>query len=48
MIFLYLNYRLTYDYTNPDDVFSYVEKNKSTHYLNEKTKSFYKKGAFGP
>lgn len=38
--FLYLNYRLSYDYTNPNDVFSYVEKNKSTSYLNEKNKKF--------
>ena len=38
--FLYLNYRLSYEYTNPNDVFSYVEKNKSTSYLNEKNKKF--------
>ncbi|WP_072469777.1 sensor histidine kinase [Urinicoccus massiliensis] len=38
--FLYLNYRLSYDYTNPNDVFSYVDKNKSTSYLNEKNKKF--------
>lgn len=42
MIFLYLNYRLNDGYTNPNDVYSYVEKNKSNIYLNEKNKEFLK------
>ena len=42
MIFLYLNYRLNDEYPNPNDIYSYVEKNKSQTYLNEKNKEFLK------
>lgn len=42
MIFLYLNYRLNNKYPNPNDVFSYVESNKSGTYLNDKNKKFLK------
>ena len=42
MAFLYLNYRLNQKYPNPNDVYSYVEKNKSAVYLNEKNKDFLK------
>ncbi len=42
MAFLYLNYRLNQEYPNPNDVYSYVEKNKSAVYLNEKNKDFLK------
>ncbi|WP_138159700.1 sensor histidine kinase [Peptoniphilus catoniae] len=42
MIFLYLNYRLNNEYPKPNDVYSYVENNKSKVYLNEKNKEFLK------
>ena len=42
MIFLYLNYKLNNKYPNPNDIFSYVENNKSKIYLNEKNKEFLK------
>ena len=42
MIFLYLNYRLKDQYPNPDKIYSYVEDNKSSIYLNEKNKEFLK------
>lgn len=42
MIFLYLNYKLNYKYPNPNDVFSYVEHNKTSEYLNSKNKNFLK------
>ncbi|MDU5526608.1 MAG: HAMP domain-containing sensor histidine kinase [Finegoldia magna] len=38
MIFLYLNYRLKDQYPNPDKIYSYVEDNKTSIYLNEKNK----------
>lgn len=41
-IFLYLNYRLNNKYPRPNDIFSYVEDNKSKIYLNEKNKEFLK------
>ena len=40
MVFLYLNFRLNHQYPNPNEVFTYVENNKSTSYLNEKNKAF--------
>ena len=43
MTFLYLNYRLYYKYPKPDDVYSYVENNKSDLYLSEKNKEFLKR-----
>ncbi len=42
MIFLYLNYRLKEQYPNPDKIYSYVEDNKTSIYLNEKNKEFLK------
>lgn len=42
MIFLYLNYRLKDQYPNPDKIYSYVEDNKTSIYLNEKNKDFLK------
>ena len=42
MAFLYLNYKLSDEYPNPNDVYTYVENNKSTSYLNEKNKDFLK------
>ena len=42
VIFLYLNYRLNNKYPRPNDIFSYVEDNKSKIYLNEKNKEFLK------
>ena len=42
MIFLYLNYRLKDQYPNPDKIYSYVEDNKTSIYLNEKNKEFLK------
>ena len=42
MIFLYLNYKLGNKYPNPNDIFSYVESNKTDSYLNEKNKEFLK------
>lgn len=42
MTFLYLNYRLNNKYPNPNDVFSYVETNKTRTYLNDKNKEFLK------
>lgn len=42
MIFLYLNYRLKDQYPNPNDLYSYVEENKTDSYLNEKNKEFLK------
>lgn len=42
MIFLYLNYRLIDQYPNPDKIYSYVEDNKTSIYLNEKNKEFLK------
>ena len=42
VIFLYLNYRLNNKYPMPNDIFSYVEDNKSKIYLNEKNKEFLK------
>ena len=41
-IFFYLNYRLNNKYPRPNDIFSYVEDNKSKIYLNEKNKEFLK------
>lgn len=43
MTFLYLNYRLYNKYPKPDDVYSYVENNKSDLYLSEKNKEFLKR-----
>lgn len=42
MVFLYLNYRLGDKYPNPNDLYSYVENNKTHTYLNEKNKDFLK------
>ena len=42
MIFLYLNYKLGDKYPNPNDLYSYVETNKTDTYLNEKNKDFLK------
>lgn len=42
MAFLYLNYKLSDEYPNPNDVYTYVENNKSNSYLNEKNKNFLK------
>ena len=42
IIFLYLNYRLNNKYPNPNDLYSYVENNKSGIYLNEKNKKYLK------
>lgn len=42
MTFLYLNYRLNNKYPNPNDVFSYVETNKTRTYLNDTNKEFLK------
>ena len=42
MIFLYLNYKLNNKYPNPNDVYSFVENNKTNIYLNEKNKEFLK------
>ncbi len=42
MIFLYINYKLSNKYPKPNDVYSYVEKNKTQTYLNEKNKKFLK------
>lgn len=43
MTFLYLNYILYNKYPKPDDVYSYVENNKSDLYLSEKNKEFLKR-----
>ena len=40
MVFLYLNYRLGDKYPNPNDLYSYIENNKTDTYLNEKNKDF--------
>ena len=42
MVFLYLNYKLGDKYPNPNDLYSYVETNKTDTYLNEKNKDFLK------
>lgn len=42
MVFLYLNYKLGDQYPNPNDIYTYVENNKSNSYLNEKNKEFLK------
>lgn len=42
MVFLYLNYKLGDQYPVPNDLFSYVENNKTGSYLNEKNKEFLK------
>lgn len=42
MVFLYLNYKLGDKYQNPNDLYSYVEENKTDSYLNEKNKEFLK------
>ena len=42
MVFLYLNYKLGDKYPNPNDLYSYVENNKTDTYLNEKNKDFLK------
>ena len=42
MAFLYLNYKLSDEYPNPNDIYTYVENNKSNSYLNEKNKEFLK------
>ncbi|WP_308652429.1 HAMP domain-containing sensor histidine kinase [uncultured Anaerococcus sp.] len=42
MVFLYLNYKLSDEYPNPNDIYTYVENNKSNSYLNEKNKEFLK------
>ena len=42
MVFLYLNYKLGDKYPNPNDLYSYVENNKTDTYLNEKNKEFLK------
>ena len=42
MAFLYLNYKLSDEYPNPNDVYTYVENNKTDSYLNEKNKDFLK------
>ncbi|MDU2830393.1 MAG: sensor histidine kinase, partial [Anaerococcus sp.] len=33
MIFLYINYKLSNKYPKPNDVYAYVEKNKTQTYL---------------
>lgn len=45
MIFLYLNYRLNDEYQNPNDIYTYVENNKTNKYLNEKNNEFLKENA---
>lgn len=45
MVFLYLNYKLGDKYPNPNDLFSYVESNKTNSYLNEKNKEFLKENS---
>lgn len=45
MVFLYLNYKLGDKYPNPNDLFSYVESNKTDSYLNEKNKEFLKENS---
>ena len=42
IIFLYLNYRLNNKYPKPNELYSYVENNKSGIYLNEKNKKYLK------
>lgn len=42
MVFLCLNYKLGDRYPNPNDLYSYVEENKTDSYLNEKNKEFLK------
>lgn len=42
MTFLYLNYRLNDEYPNPNYIYSYVENNKTSTYLNDKNKEFLK------
>lgn len=42
MVFLYLNYKLGDKYPNPNDLYTYVENNKTYSYLNEKNKDFLK------
>ena len=42
MVFLYLNYKLGDKYPNPNDLYSYVENNKTDSFLNEKNKDFLK------
>lgn len=42
MIFLYINYKLSNKYPKPNDVYAYVEKNKTQTYLNEKNNKFLK------
>ena len=42
MTFLYFNYKLREEYPNPDDVYDFVEENKTDTYLNRKNKEFLK------
>ena len=42
MVFLYLNYKLGNKYPNPNEIFEYVENNKTDSYLNEKNREFLK------
>ena len=42
MTFLYLNYKLSVEYPNPNDVYTYITDNKTDVYLNEKNRGFLK------
>lgn len=42
MTFLYFNYKLRDEYSNPNDVYAFVEENKTDTYLNRKNKEFLK------
>lgn len=42
MTFLYFNYKLREEYPNPNDVYAFVEENKTDTYLNRKNKEFLK------
>ncbi len=42
LIFLYFNYKLRDEYPNPNDVYAFVEGNKTDTYLNRKNKEFLK------
>ena len=40
MTFLYFNYKLRDEYPNPNDIYAFVEENKTDTYLNRKNKEF--------
>ena len=42
MTFLYFNYKLRDEYPNPNDIYAFVEENKTDTYLNRKNKEFLK------